>query len=636
MTQAVILAGGKGTRLAERLNGRPKPLVNVCGVPLLQRQIEQLSNQGVRDFVILVNHAADQIEAFLSEHHNFGCAIQVINDGEPRGTAGAVLECLDQLHEEFFVIYGDTLFDINLDRMWWAYQSAGADGLLFLHPNDHPQDSDLVEVDPNNWIIAFHPYPHPPGKNLANLVNAAFYILKRDALAPWRSLPGLVDFGKDLFAKMLAAGLRLKGYRSFEYIKDLGTPKRLDKVERHLREGVVARARFDRAQACVFLDRDGTLNELKGYVRDPEELSLITGAGEAVRRLNDLEYRVALVTNQPVIARGEVDAAGLAAIHAKLEAKLGETGAYLDGLYVCPHHPDGGFQGERQELKIICDCRKPAPGLLKAAAIDLNADLSASWMIGDSTSDVAAGQSMGVRTILLATGEGGRDAKCYVPPDFVASDIAQAVDLITNYPCLVDRCRPWLEAVGRGELVLIGGLAKSGKSTLASVIVSELRRNGLAATAISLDRWINPFEARGNGVLGRYDLYKASIFFRPWLSGEELDGLAPFYDRHTRQSIPNANRLTLPADGVLIIEGVPALLGTFDTERTTHQIFIHSAKSSRSDQVLADLKGRDNAPIEASRLYRSRIQDENHLVIGSAARAGHIITFDHIIGRVSL
>jgi len=636
VTQAVILAGGKGTRLAERLNGRPKPLIDVCGVPLLQRQIEQLSAQGVGDFVILVNHAADQIETFLAQHNNFGCTIKVIDDGEPRGTAGAVLDCLDLLDESFFVVYGDTLFDIDVDRMWRAYQSAGADGLLFLHPNDHPQDSDLVEVDAQGWIVAFHPYPHPPGKPLANLVNAAFYILRRDALTPWRSLPGLVDFGKDLFAKMLAAGLRLNGYRSFEYIKDLGTPKRLDKVERHLRDGVVTRARFDRAQACVFLDRDGTLNELKGYVRRPEDLTLIAGAGEAVRRLNDLEYRVALVTNQPVIARGDVDAAGLAAIHAKLESGLGEASAYLDGLYVCPHHPDGGFPGERPELKIVCDCRKPAPGLLKAAAADLNADLSSSWMVGDSTSDVAAGQTIGVRTILLATGEGGRDAKRLVTPDFVANNITAAVELIASYPRLVDRCAPWLGAIGGGALVLIGGRAKSGKSTLAGVVIAELKRRGLAATAISLDRWIKPLEARGNGVLGRFDLDEARAFFSPWLGGAELDGAAPFYDRHKRRSIPRAVRLILPADGVLVIEGVPALLASFSTQRSTHRIFMESAETARAARVVADFEDRGADPDDAISLHLSRLQDEGRLVTQSAAGADQILTFDDLIGTVSL
>ena len=254
MIQAVILAGGKGTRLAERLRGRPKPLVDVCGVPLLQRQIEHLHGQGIKDFVILVNHAADQIERFLEQSRNFGCKITVIDDGEPREQAGAILDSLEVLEEEFLVVYGDTLLDVDVLRMARAHRPMRM-GRFFCIPMTTLMIRIFVAIDERGWVMGFHPYPHPPGEYLPNLVNAALYILRRNSLRPWRSLSGVVDFGKDLFGLMLKADLRLKAYKSFEYIKDVGTPKRLDKVERHLREGVVARARISHPQPTVFVDR---------------------------------------------------------------------------------------------------------------------------------------------------------------------------------------------------------------------------------------------------------------------------------------------------------------------------------------------------------------------------------------------
>lgn len=429
MTQAVILAGGKGTRLAERLNGKPKPLVDVAGVPLLQRQIEALAERGVDDIVVLVNHAADQIETFVAEL-NLPLTVTLIDDGSPRGTAGATLACLDRLQDRFVVVYGDTLFDLDVPHIIADHVQAGADVTLLLHPNDHPADSDLVEVDESGWITGFHSYPHPDGAWLRNLVNAAFYVIERSALEPWVDRMSIGDFAKDLFPAMVEAAGRLRGHVSFEYIKDIGTPARLDKAERHLSTGVVARARRDHAQRAVFLDRDGTLNRLAGHVRRAEDLDLLPDTARAVRRLNDAEYRVVLVTNQPVLARGEADQRDLARIHARLESELGAEGAYLDALYYCPHHPDRGFAGEVAALKCECDCRKPATGMVRAAATALNIDLTQSWMVGDSTADIAMAAAAGLRSVLVQTGEGGRDGKHAVTPTHTAANLSAAVDLI--------------------------------------------------------------------------------------------------------------------------------------------------------------------------------------------------------------
>lgn len=429
MMQAVILAGGKGTRLASRLNGKPKPLVDVDGVPLLRRQIEALVQHGIDDIVILVNHAADQIQQFV-EGLEFPATITLIDDGEPRGTAGATLACLDLLQDRFIVVYGDTLFDLDIAHMLAEHERVGADATLLLHPNDHPADSDLVEVDRDGRITAFHSYPHPADAWLRNLVNAAFYIVERKPLEPWVERMSIGDFAKDLFPAMVAEGAALHGHVTFEYIKDIGTPKRLDKAEKQLRSGLVARARRTVPQRAVFVDRDGTLNHLNGHIAKAEDLHLIEGAGEAIRKLNEGEYRVVLVTNQPVLARGEVSEAGLSRIHARLESELGQAGAFLDAIYYCPHHPHAGYPGEVPELKRDCDCRKPHTGMIMAASKALNIDLGASWMVGDSTADIALANRAGLRSILVETGEGGRDGKYQAEPTSKASSIVDAVEYL--------------------------------------------------------------------------------------------------------------------------------------------------------------------------------------------------------------
>ncbi len=487
--QAVILAGGKGTRLAARLDGRPKPLVDVCSVPLLQRQIETLKANGVDRIVLLVNHEADQIRSFCAENANFGISVEIVDDGDPRGTAGALLASLDALDKQFLVVYGDTLFDIDIVRMAEAHKNAGADVTLLVHPNDHPADSDLVSTNKKGMIAAFHPYPHLPEAILPNLVNAAFYIVQRAALERWRDFCVPADLAKDLFPAMIAKGHRLFAYRSFEYIKDLGTPRRLDKVEAHLRAGRPARSRLDVRQPCVFLDRDGTLNQLRGHLARAEDLDLLPGTAAAVRRLNDTEFRVAVVTNQPVLARGNCTSDELTLIHWKLESLLGAEGAFVDGVWFCPHHPDAGFEGEVSHLKRVCDCRKPEPGLILEAGTALNCDFSNSWMIGDTTSDMLAARRAGIGAILVLTGERGDDRKYDVTPDFIADNLSSAVSM------LVDDIPRWTSALrfaikniedfNRYDTVLLEFSKRSDRSKaaeMAALLALMLRRRGIPAS----------------------------------------------------------------------------------------------------------------------------------------------------------
>ncbi len=127
-----------------------------------------------------------------------------------------------------------------------------------------------------------------------------------------------------------------------------------------------------------------------------------------------------MVTNQPVIARGETTLAELDEIHRKMETLLGLEGAFVDGVYFCPHHPEKGFPGERPEYKIVCDCRKPKPGMLLRAAADLNIDLAASWMVGDGKNDVEAGRNAGCRTALIGAQDFGQTATVDSLLDFVS------------------------------------------------------------------------------------------------------------------------------------------------------------------------------------------------------------------------
>ena len=431
--KAVILAGGKGLRLAARTNGLPKPLIPVAGKPLLAWQLELLARHGAEHVTLLCGYGADQIREFCGSGVSWGFSLRCIEEPRALGTAGAVIAALDELPDEFFVLYGDTMLNVDLRRMLRAHSVSGAEATLFLHPNDHPQDSDLVESDEHGRIKAIHGYPHPEGALLPNQVNAALYVMKKSALQGYAIPDSPLDFAKHVFPRMLAEGVHLRGYRSPEYIKDAGTPARLDKVEADVLSGVVARGSLEVRRPAVFLDRDGTINEEVSYITRPEQLKLLPGAAQAVRKLRDAGYRVVVITNQPVIARGDCEVADLLRIHDHMEMELSREGAFLDGIYYCPHHPDKGFDGERPEYKIDCDCRKPADGLVHQAARELNLDLGASWFIGDRTGDVQTARNAGIRSVLLRSGIGGNDRRYSVTPDYTFDDLQAAAHHITEH-----------------------------------------------------------------------------------------------------------------------------------------------------------------------------------------------------------
>jgi D,D-heptose 1,7-bisphosphate phosphatase len=434
MKQLVILAGGRGTRLGDALGDNPKPMVPVAGRPLLEYHIDLARRHGFAEVILLTGYRSEKIERHFGDGSSRGITIRHVIESEPLGTAGALVAALPLLAEEFCVLYGDTMLDVDLDRMSAAHHRTSAAFTLFVHPNDHPADSDLVETDDAGRVRAIHPYPHAPGTWHANLVNAALYVVRRDCLLRYAGATRKFDIAKHLLPELIAEGQPVFAYRSREYIKDMGTPERLQRVGRDLESGKVHALRIGNPRPAVFLDRDGTLNVERNRIARAEDLELLPEVAAAVRRLNRAGWLAPVITNQPVIARGDCTEAELDRIHAKLEWLLGEEGAFVDGVYYCPHHPHRGYPGERPELKVDCECRKPKTGLLQQAVADLNIDLANSWFVGDSTTDVRCARTAGVKAGLVLTGHAGRDGQFPDAPDATFANLAEAVEFILAQP----------------------------------------------------------------------------------------------------------------------------------------------------------------------------------------------------------
>ena len=179
------------------------------------------------------------------------------------------------------------------------------------------------------------------------------------------------------------------------------------------------------------MDRDGTLTEEVGYVNHPRRLRLLPRSAAAVRRLNEAGIAAVVVTNQAGVARGYFGPEVLDAVNDALVAQLKQEGAYLDGLYVCPHHPTEGEPPWRAD----CECRKPRPGLLRRAAAELGLDLAASTVVGDKGSDLATARAVGAAAVLVLTGYGlgeweYRRAALPTQPDHVAEDLLEAAEWV--------------------------------------------------------------------------------------------------------------------------------------------------------------------------------------------------------------
>lgn len=396
--QTVIMAGGKGTRIASVNAEVPKPMLEVCGKPILEHQIEVLKRQKLTDIILVIGYLGSVIRDYFQDGSKYGVHISYIEEKELLGTAGSFYYLKDIIQDDFFLLNGDLIFDVDLHRFMNFHKEKHALATLFTHPNNHPYDSGLIIANEDGTITKWIHKEEERGF-LRNRVNAGIHIISPMVLERFTELKK-TDFDREVLKPLIPSG-RVYAYDSPEYVKDMGTPERYRQVEQDLLKGRVRARNLDRKQKCIFLDRDGTLNVYKGFLTDIEELELIPGTAEALKCINSSEYLAIVITNQPVIARGGCSVQELEEIHNKLETLLGKEGAYIDALYYCPHHPDKGFEGERPEYKIECGCRKPKPGMLLKAAEDYNIDLSQSIMIGDGKNDMEAGKAAGCQTILV-------------------------------------------------------------------------------------------------------------------------------------------------------------------------------------------------------------------------------------------
>lgn len=408
--KVVIMAGGRGTRISELFPDIPKPLIPIDGIPVLEREVCSLASQGFRDIILTVSYLHEKIEEHFGDGSKWGVKIEYFVENTPLGNAGALFKL--NLKEDFLLLNADAMFDVDFNRFVDSHKQHGGLVTLFTHPNSHPYDSGLLIADKNGAVEQWLAKEDSRPEYYRNRVNAGLHVINPSVLelsgidadkvgaVGENGKPIKVDLDRQLLKPLAGTG-KMFCYDSPEYVKDMGTPERYDAVCEDYKAGRVSGKNLQNKQKAIFLDRDGTINKYVGFLRNINEFELLDGAADAIKKINASGYLAIVITNQPVIARGEVSFEELERIHNKMETLLGKKGAYLDAIYFCPHHPHKGYEGERPELKFDCDCRKPKPGMLLKAAQDFNIDLAQSWMIGDGENDIRAGQNAGCQTAFI-------------------------------------------------------------------------------------------------------------------------------------------------------------------------------------------------------------------------------------------
>lgn len=389
--QAVVLAGGLGTRLGELTQATPKPLLPVGGRPFLAYLLDWLARGGVEEIIVSTGYLPDAFGAFFaasSWRNPYGEPVRVYEARENvrAGTAGALALMANRLDDRFLLVNGDTFFDCDLAGVIGAAERLPQGSMLLtVREVEDTGRYGRVEIGDAGLILSF---AHR-GRSGAGLINAGISVLDRSVLELIKDVPCSLE--QDVYPRVAEAG-KLFSWEQQGYFIDIGLPE------------TYARAQDELPAQCTkpaaFFDRDGVLNVDRGYTHRLDDLEFVDGAIEAVQMARAAGYLAVVVTNQAGVAKGYYDEAAVSAFHRTLNARLREKGAWIDAFYYCPYHPEASVAAFRRAHPD----RKPEPGMILRAIEELSIDSARSFLIGDQQTDLEAARRAGIRGYLYSSG----------------------------------------------------------------------------------------------------------------------------------------------------------------------------------------------------------------------------------------
>lgn len=374
--QAVILAGGLGTRLRPITDTIPKPMISFHGKPFLEYILEMLVEQGFRKIVLLLGYIPEKVTEYFGNGEKWGVDIQYSITDVADDTGLRLQKAQHLLDPIFVLLYCDNYWPMPFEKMWERFTSAATDALVTIYMNRDGYTKSNIRIDEKGFIAVYDKTRQ--AENLQG-VDIGFFILKKQVI-------GMIPEGNHNFEKTVLPQLIAQ-----HKIITFPTEHRYYSVGSH--ERLVLTEQFLERKKTIILDRDGVINKKAAhadYVKNWNEWEWIPGSKEAICLLKKNGYQVIIVSNQAGIARGIMTSEDLEAIHLKMQEELKECGGGIDRIYYCPHGWDAG-----------CECRKPKAGMLFQAQRDFHLDLSKLYFVGDDERDIMAGNAAGMKTFLV-------------------------------------------------------------------------------------------------------------------------------------------------------------------------------------------------------------------------------------------
>jgi histidinol-phosphate phosphatase family protein len=389
LAQAVILVGGLGTRLGELTARTPKPLLPIAGRPFLEHLIQEVSRYGFQRVTLLAGRFGDLVRDSFDGRILSGMAVDVLVEPTAMGTGGALAHAAaqDRLDPVFLLMNGDSWIDMNLAgvvRNWEAAASAFPELRVQLLLKTVPDAARYGTVAISDGKITAFREKSPDSANRPGQINAGVYVIDRRVVADISadrpsSLEG--DILPALVARGCVTGIPAPREA---YFIDIGLPETYREAGKDLMH--------QRTRPALFLDRDGTLNQDRGYTHRPDDLVWQPDAQAAIKYANDAGYYVFVVTNQAGVARGFYGEDDVVAFHRAMQTALFDIEAHVDAFEWCPHHVEGTVEAYSK----ACRRRKPQPGMIEDLIAQWPVDVARSLLIGDSADDMRAAEAAGI------------------------------------------------------------------------------------------------------------------------------------------------------------------------------------------------------------------------------------------------
>ncbi|MCR5672654.1 MAG: HAD-IIIA family hydrolase [Lachnospiraceae bacterium] len=430
--QVVVLMGGLGTRLKDYTKECPKSLVDVCGRPFFDYQLDLLTAWGFKKFVFLIGYRAEMIEEYYGDGSSRDISIKYSYDGEKLlGTGGAVRRALDLLEDDFLLMYGDSFMDIDYAETLYRYErgkAAGARALMTVLCNNDRFDRSNVVMSEGRLVLYDKHNPTPEMDH----IDYGVCMYEKSMFESFAE-----DEAFDIAT--IQHDLSVKGEMTAQVVTkrfyEIGSPESLAEFSAYVTK------RFNESHPAVFVDRDGVINEIV-WNDDIEQLDspmkvsqfeFLPDVAKALKLFAEKGYYIFVVTNQPGAAKGKTDLATLYDINTYMIDSLSKEGVQIDDLFMCPHYPKELPLTKEKFLIRKCNCRKPEPGLIYRAMRKYNIDMKNSYMIGDSCTDVVAGSAVGLSTIFIG------EVKCDLcrklgdlMPTYIAGGLLDAAESVNS------------------------------------------------------------------------------------------------------------------------------------------------------------------------------------------------------------